>query len=76
MCDHLLLGGEHVQKISPGYNSPIKPDIEDITADEKTDIVKASASFGMFSLFRYHLYRGYMNKELKKINKIDLSCNE
>ena len=69
--DHLLLGGEHVQKISPGYSSPIKNNFdEEITSDEKSEIVKASPSFGMFSLFRYHLYRGYMNKELKKINTI------
>ena len=56
--DHLLLGGEHVQKISPGYSSPIKNNFdEEITTDEKSEIVKASPSFGMFSLFRYHLYR-------------------
>jgi len=71
MCDNLLLGGEHAQKISPGYHSPIRPNYEDeIMSDEKKEIVMASPSFGMFSLFRYHLYRGYMNKELKKINKI------
>ena len=28
ICDNLLLGGEHVQKISPGYNSPIKNNFE------------------------------------------------
>jgi len=70
ICDNLLLGGEHVQKISPGYNSPVKADNKEVSAEEKAEIVKASPSFGMFSLFRYHLYRGYMNKELKKINKI------
>ena len=67
----MLLGGEHTQKISPGFNSPIRNNFEEeITSDEKAEIVKASPSFGMFSLFRYHLHRGYMNKELKKINKI------
>jgi hypothetical protein len=71
ICDHLLLGGEHVQKISPGYHSPIKQNMdEEPSSDEKAEIVKASPSFGMLSLFRYHLYRGYMNKELKRINKI------
>jgi len=69
MLDHLLLGGEHTKKVSPGFNSPIKPD-EDATSDEKKDIVKASPSFGMFSLFKYHLRRGYLNTELKKNNKI------
>ena len=43
---------------------------EEVTPEEKEEIVKASPSFGMFSLFRYHLKRGYMNKELKKTNKI------
>ena len=71
MLDHLLLGGEHVHKISPGYHSPIKQNIDDeITSEEKKEIVKATPSFGMFSLFKYHLKRGYLNKELKKTNKI------
>jgi hypothetical protein len=68
--DHLLLGGEHVQKVSPGYHSPLKMNEEEVSPDEKKEIVKASPSFGMFSLFRYHVKRGYMNKELKKNNKI------
>ena len=67
--DHLLLGGEHTKKVSPGFYSPIKPD-ESATSDEKKEIVKSSPSFGMFSLFKYHLRRGYLNKELKKNNKI------
>tara|TARA_B100000795_G_scaffold26710_1_gene17715 strand:- start:813 stop:1865 length:1053 start_codon:yes stop_codon:yes gene_type:complete len=71
MSDHLLLGGEHVHKISPGYNSPIKANMdEEITSEEKLEIVKSSPSFGMFSLFKYHIKRGYLNKELKKTNKI------
>ena len=69
MSDHLLLGGEHIKKISPGFHSPIKPD-EETTPEEKKEIVKASPSFGMFSLFKYHLKYGYLNKELKKQNKI------
>lgn len=68
--DHLLLGGEHTRKISPGYNSPIIASNNDLTPDEKTEVVLQSPSFGMFSLFRYHLYRGYLNKELRKTNKI------
>ena len=50
MIDHLLLGGEHARKISPGFSSPIKDEGE-ITPDEKKEIVKASPSFGMFSVF-------------------------
>ena len=70
MADHLLLGGEHMQKISPGYNSPIVANMDDISSEEKKEMVKASPSFGMFSLFKYHVKRGYLNKELKKTNKI------
>jgi len=71
MCDHLLLGGEHIHKVSPGYNSPLKRDYdEEMTSEEKKEIVKATPSFGMFSLFKYHIKRGYLNKELKKTNKI------
>ena len=69
MIDHLLLGGEHARKISPGFSSPIKDEGE-ITPDEKKEIVKASPSFGMFSLFKYHVKHGYKNQELKENNKI------
>ena len=71
MGDHLLLGGEHIHKVSPGYNSPLKGNLDDeISSEEKKEIVKATPSFGMFSLFKYHVKRGYLNKELKKTNKI------
>jgi hypothetical protein len=71
MLDHLLLGGEHVRKVSPGYNSPLRCNLDDeITSEEKKETVKATPSFGMFSLFKYHVKRGYLNKELKKTNKI------
>ena len=69
MSDHLLLGGEHTMKISPGFNSPMQCDPE-TTPEEKREIVLASPSFGMFSLFKYHLKYGYLNTELKKSNKI------
>ena len=41
MIDHLLLGGEHARKISPGFSSPIRDEGE-VTPDEKKEIVKAS----------------------------------
>ena len=69
MLDHLLLGGEHAKKISPGFRSPIISE-EETTNEDKKEIVKGSPSFGMFSLFKYHLKYGYLNKELKKNNKI------
>lgn len=73
MIDHMLLGGEQAIKVSPGFNSPIRRLNSDITAEEKKEIVMASPSFGMFSLFKYHIKRGYQNQELKKENKILLS---
>ena len=69
MLDHLLMGGEHSRKVSVGFHSPVVK-IEPATADEKKEIVKLSPSFGMFSLFKYHLNRGYRNKVLKKSNKV------
>ena len=69
--DHLLLGGEHDKKISPGFLTPQSMTNDaDMTSDEKKDIVLSDPKFGMFSLFRYHLSRGYLNDELKKTNKV------
>ena len=73
IIDHMLLGGEQAIKVSPGFNSPICRINSDISAEEKKEIVMASPSFGMFSLFKYHIQRGYQNQELKKENKILLS---
>tara|TARA_B110000211_G_C14066393_1_gene547848 strand:+ start:432 stop:1550 length:1119 start_codon:yes stop_codon:yes gene_type:complete len=69
MQDHLLLGGEHNIKISPGFQSPMFND-ELLTSEEKKEVVLNDPKFGMFSLFKYHLTRGYMNNELKKTNKV------
>ena len=39
MSDHLLLGGEHIHKVSPGYNSPLKRNCdEEISSEEKKEI--------------------------------------
>lgn len=76
MQDHLLLGGEHAQKIWPSALSPkrrksLSPkNYQNISAEEKKEIVLNDPKFGMFSLFKYHLKRGYLNKELKKTNKV------
>jgi len=69
MQDHLLLGGEHNIKISPGFQSPMFSD-DILSAEEKKEVVLNDPKFGMFSLFKYHLTRGYMNNELKKTNKV------
>tara|TARA_B110000977_G_C11082722_1_gene493455 strand:- start:1430 stop:2422 length:993 start_codon:yes stop_codon:yes gene_type:complete len=70
LSDHLLLGGEHNQKFSIGFNSPSNLTYEATTTEEKTQVVLSDPKFGMFSLFKYHVNKGYMNKELKKSNKI------
>lgn len=69
LIDHLLLGGEHTQKICDGFNTPII-NSGNISAEEKKNIVLADPKFGMFSLFKYHIRRGYLNQQLKKNNKV------
>ena len=69
LLDHLLLGGEHAQKVSPGFSTPVEWDSE-IESDEKREIVLADPRLGMFSLFAYHVNRGYKNQEMKKSNKV------
>ena len=68
--DHLLLGGEHSVKVSEGFVTPKGKFLKNISPEEKTDIVLSDPKFGMFSLFKYHLRRGYLNKELKKSNRV------
>ena len=69
LSDHLLLGGEHAKKVSPGFSTPTEWDSE-IEPDEKREIVLADPRLGMFSLFAYHVNRGYKNQEMKKSNKV------
>jgi hypothetical protein len=68
LTDHLLLG-DHSKKISSGFDTP-QNSYREITSDEKKEIVLTDPKFGMFSLFKYHINRGYLNNELKKSNKI------
>jgi len=42
--------------------------IEDISDEEKKESVLTDPRFGMFSLFKYHLNKGYLNKKLEKGN--------
>ena len=70
MTDHMLLGDEHVMKVSPGFSTPQSKKKISIPSDEKKEIVLNDPKFGMFSLFKYHLRRGYLNNELKKSNKV------
>jgi len=70
LTDHLLLGGEHSKKVCPGFNTPQTSYDNEITSEEKKEIVLTDPKFGMFSLFKYHVRRGYLNNELKKSNKV------
>jgi hypothetical protein len=69
LTDELLLGGEHNQKISKGFTTPVEFS-GDPSDEEKKQAVIDDPKFGMFSLFKYHIQRGYLNNELKKNNKI------
>ena len=69
MLDNFLLGDEHVIKVSPGFATP-KMNKVSISSEDKKEIVLNDPKFGMFSLFKYHLKRGYLNNELKKTNKV------
>jgi len=70
MKDHLLLGGEHHKKFSIGFNSPMNFTNDITDPEEKKNIVLSDPKFGMFSLFKYHCNKGYLNYELKKSNTI------
>ena len=69
LVDHLLLGGEHSQKICDGFSTPTMNN-NAVSDEEKTSIVLDDPKFGMFSLFKYHIRKGYLNQELKKTNKV------
>ncbi len=43
---------------------------DDISDDDKKKIVIADPKFGMFSLFKYHMTRGYKNEVLKRKNAV------
>ena len=69
ILDDYLLGDEHVIKVSPEFSTP-KSNKNCISSEDKREIVLNDPKFGMFSLFKYHLRRGYLNNELKKTNKV------
>lgn len=70
--DDLLIGREHSVKIMPECGSPMKRlnslNANFVDDDEKKSIVLNDPKFGMFSLFKYHITRGYKNKNLKEKN--------
>lgn len=76
MRDDLLTGTEHSYKVTPQCNTPQQQFIvengkmKDVSDEEKRDIVLADPKFGMFSLYKYHITRGYKNEILKKKNAV------
>ena len=40
--------------------------MKDVSDEEKKAIVLADPKFGMFSLYKYHITRGYKNEILKR----------
>ena len=73
MRDDLLIGTEHSYKVTPQCVTPQQQFIidnaknQDISDDEKKAIVLADPKFGMFSLYKYHITRGYKNEVLKRM---------
>lgn len=71
MHDDLLIGTEHSRKIIPDCTTPSRGftiEEQELTQAEKADIIITDPKFGMFSLFKYHLNRGYRNEKLKQKN--------
>ncbi len=75
MRDDLLIGTEHSYKILPECSTPqnnflSRKSFTEISDEDKKQIVIADPKFGMFSLFKYHITRGYNNEILKKKNAV------
>ncbi len=71
MHDDLLIGTEHSKKIIPDCTTPSRGftlEEPNLTQSEKVEIIMTDPKFGMFSLFKYHLTRGYRNEKLKEKN--------
>jgi hypothetical protein len=69
--DDLLIGTEHSRKIIPDCTTPSRGftvEEPNLSQAEKADIIITDPKFGMFSLFKYHITRGYKNEKLKEKN--------
>ena len=67
--DDLLIGTEHSKKIIPTCVTPINT-IEEMSQDDKVQIVLNDPKFGMFALFKWHVKKGYKNDVLKNKKSI------
>lgn len=72
--DSMLIGTEHNHRVLPDCSTPpvreLTRNAANLSDEEKTNIVINDPKFGMFSLFEYHLTRGYKNEVLKKKNAV------
>lgn len=72
--DSMLIGTEHNNRVLPDCSTPpvreLTRNAANLSDEEKTNIVINDPKFGMFSLFEYHLTRGYKNEVLKKKNAV------
>ena len=71
MKSDLLLGTKPISNsIVPSERNSIESEntfhFNEVTDEEKKDSVLTDPRFGMFSLFKYHLNKGYLNKKLQK----------
>ena len=65
--DDLLIGTEHSKKILPTCQTP-QNSMEQLSQDDKVQIVLNDPKFGMFALFKWHWRKGHKNEILKKKN--------
>ena len=63
--DDLLIGTEHSKKIIPTCQTP-QNSMDELTQDEKVQIVLNDPKFGMFALFKWHIKKGHKNEILKE----------
>ena len=56
--DDLLIGTEHSRKIIPACDTPINT-FEEMSQDDKVQIVLNDPKFGMFALFKWLFKKGY-----------------
>ena len=65
--DDLLIGTEHSKKILPTCQTP-QNSMEQLSQDDKVQIVLNDPKFGMFALFKWHWKKGHKNEILKQKN--------
>lgn len=67
-----FMGPNTEKKILPECITPKNDsnEIDDLSPDEKTDLVLQDPKFGMFSLFAYHVYSGNHSLAMKRRNTV------